>query len=257
MKVRQDFVTNSSSSSFVIGKKDDEEVTIESVFQKIKGFYKEFISKRDAVIQYITDNPKLGMEYKVEHKCNPDRYYCHFFFSKDRRWKDYDEIQRMIERTFGISLWDNFEKEYDWLNCETYQDYEKYWLSKMNNENAEKNYVHAPFTIADFFEEKEVNMLHLKEKEVHLVNSKSDTLDWYYDNIREAFGGGNVCNSEQLVPYHEGDEYKKNEPILIPENKACLYLLGRVCVCSESGYIPEYVVERLGRISEYFCNHMG
>lgn len=43
----------------------------------------------------------------------------------------------------------------------------------------------------------------------------------------------------------------------VPEDKACLYLLGRICIHSECGYIPDYVVEKLSGISEYSCNHMG
>ena len=40
-------------------------------------------------------------------------------------------------------------------------------------------------------------------------------------------------------------------------DKACLFLLGRICIHSECGYIPEYVVEKLSEVSEYACNHMG
>ena len=42
-----------------------------------------------------------------------------------------------------------------------------------------------------------------------------------------------------------------------PKEKACLYLLGRVCIHSESGYILNNVVNKLRDISEYSCNHMG
>ena len=53
------------------------------------------------------------------------------------------------------------------------------------------------------------------------------------------------------------DECKENHKLIFPKDKACLYLLGRVCVCSECGYIPDCVVEKLGDISEYWCKHMG
>ncbi len=183
MKIRTDFVTNSSSSSFVIGKKDDESVTIESVYQMLRVFYKEMYS--------VT-----------------------------------------IPKNDG------------WLQCETYEDYIKYWKASDK---------FAPFTIVDFLEDKEVEWVHWKGKEIHKVDTENDTLQWFYPYIDKS-GDCDVC---EYRGWCDEEECKENQKLLFPKDKACLYLLGRVCVCSECGYIPDCVVEKLGDISEYWCNHMG
>lgn len=259
MKVRSDFVTNSSSSSFVIGKKDDTSATIESVYQLIRSFYKDFLATRDAAIEYIAAHPKMKIQYVK--KDNYESFEC-----TEKVFEKRCKLQDEFERQCGTSVWEIFDKSYDWLNCETYIEYEKYWLDKMVD--ATNWRVHAPFTIADFLEEREINWLHYHfnpeyDTRVHKINSASDVINWYYPNIEEAYKYPETCEGCRDAKYREycHEECSRAKEVIkngnVPEDKACLYLLGRVCIHSESGYIPSYVVEKLYDISEYSCNHMG
>lgn len=260
MKCSSDFVTNSSSSSFIIGKKDDISVTVNFVYQLVRDLYLDLIKNRDALIKYIEDYPDLGLEYIKSTYGN--YYYFKFKNDKKENWERNRLIRKQIEKDFGINDYDCFSEKYDWLKCKTYDEYEKYWLNDKTNNC-------APFTIADFTESKEINLLHLGKykgeisKELHNISYTSDVVGWYYNWIEEAFDYATCeecCNHEwcDKIDKEECNETKLTiKGMEIPKEKACLYLLGRVCVYSECGCIPDYVVKRLGEVSEYWCNHMG
>lgn len=55
LKIRNGFVTNSSSSSFIIGKANDNTVTIDSVYQEIKEFYKQYYKSCSEMYSYVEE----------------------------------------------------------------------------------------------------------------------------------------------------------------------------------------------------------
>ena len=90
MKKRNDFVTNSSSSSYIIGKTEDTTVTKEVVYQLVKRLYREWLDDSDIV----------------------------------------DEAEAYYDSP----------EDLEWLVCETYEDYEAYWLAKIEAEEKKGRY---------------------------------------------------------------------------------------------------------------------
>ena len=274
MKIRSDFVTNSSSSSFIIGKYN-ENLTVDTVYNIVKEFYQEYLNKRDAL---KADCEKFGIRW-VEGSG--------FEFIDGKAWDDKNKkINKEVECIYGINTWDSFHWDYDWVSCETYADYEKYWMSKFVEakeckEKGEKSKnIYAPFSIADFskgcdFNAVEDGIFCLDGKKSTKA-SKSDIFSWYVGCSDALFGAEYYDKDEDIVvpkcEHHcrwcycedtDDTTFNCNEILEkvkngeITDDNAIAMVLGKICIMSECGWIPDRIVDELHKISRFSCNHMG
>lgn len=269
-KIRTDFVTNSSSSSFVIGLKDSD-YTVESVYKIIRNLYLEMYKKIKEAVDWINMNPNGGVKYTLEDY-GRDVVYIEFACTRGDFWNRRGaEVAADFEKRFGITIFTcaQYVKP-EWLNCKTYKEYVEYWMKiHKANHNSGK---YGPFTIYSFEDGVVEHWSHFPAYEDFVgpdeLNAKIDydssILRWYFPTIDEALDHPDNCDGCHELMWCSGREkdaclklkerIKNEHP---DKNKACLHFLGKICVESECGYIPDYVTNRLSDIAEYSCVHMG
>ena len=257
MKIRTDFVTNSSSSSFIIGKKDDD-VTIDTVYQKIRELYISHGKSYNEMIDYAMKKYPVTLE---NGDIDGVAYKELIWDKNDKSYNDFDHLEVCwdLEDKFGCDMYSRLCDE-KWLDCKTYQEYQDYWIDVM--ESSDKGWhPYAPFTIFDYSQNIPVIFLHYGKDGLKYNNDRGNSIDenlnWYFNYIEDAFKGIKYDDSMYIERGRYELYQKMIETEKIPEDKACLYLLGKICVESECGYMPEYVVNGLRKISQFSCNHMG
>lgn len=216
MKVRFGFVTNSSSSSFIISK--DVFNSVNDVYTYVRELYLEYEDKIDYAINLTKEYPDLGWAYSTEKG-----FYIPNM--KNMPIGERTNIRNAFKEYTSLSWYDielrNMDSE--WVHLDTYDKYKEYWLSQDR---------HAPFTIGDYLED-EITWLHWGKRTEKLnTGLTNEELEWFWDDI-------------ETDKKHDDD------------GNLCYKFLGRFCIYSECGYIPDWIVKQLGDISKYWCNHMG
>lgn len=252
LKIRNGFVTNSSSSSFIIGKANDNTVTIDSVYQEVKELYKQYYKSCSEMYSYVKKYYPDIFEIVTEKRGK----YLH----SKKTWDCTKIVDTQLRLMFGLDHYEELPEVIDWINCDTYKDYVNFWIPRMEIG------VHAPFYIRDFSCNDPYVPLDFSTQMIECSGDngngiESDILDWYFPNFEGVIYGCNRCPAQYYCEKDRSEECDSMAELFkgkdIPEDKVCLYVLGKICVCSECGYLPDYVVERLEGISEYSCNHMG
>lgn len=136
MKIRMDFVTNSSSSSFVISRNaiSGREYTKEDIFDLIKEIYRDYANR----VEQICAN------YDLEKIIIPVLGY-----------EKYDEITKEIKDKYGVEKWDvDCYMGIEWLKkCKNYAEYLHYMRKKVAEKRPEDGATawrwYIPFRIID------------------------------------------------------------------------------------------------------------
>lgn len=249
LKNRNGFVTNSSSSSFIIGKANDNTVTIDSVYQEIKEFYKQYYKSCSEMYSYVEEYYPDVFEVITEKRGK----YLH----SKKSWDCTKIADTQLRLMFGLDHYEELPGVIDWINCETYKDYVNFWIPRMEIG------VHAPFYIRDFSCNDPYVPLDFSTQMIECSGDngngiESDILDWYFPWIENIKYDCDSCPDNEYCYKEECQETKQQfMGKEIPRDQACLYILGKICICSECGYIPDFIVKKLSEMSEYSCNHMG
>lgn len=217
MKVRLGFVTNSSSSSFLIKQIGGKPGNIDELYLEVKKLYQNMLNTIDQAVEFAVQwgiiKPGQGVKELI---ARADKELC-----SPKTSEQYENFEKAFETKFEFNVFEIDIHRYDlsWMKHETYTEY----LASFKSMND------APFIILDHAEVEDGT------KEFNLV---IEAVAWY--------------NYDELHKHNGEDEVSYNNNV-----KSIAMQMGEYGVYSDCGQIPELVVMDLCDTCDFSCNHMG
>jgi hypothetical protein len=275
MKIRTDFVTNSSSSSYIISRnKIGENATVHDLHTTVLGFYKELSDKNKLIIKLAKAH---GLRYSggklTDTKGN------RMWFWNDNEYPDFQKA--VLEKT-GIGIRDHYSLSYSFCEDEgsaTPNNYYDVEIPKMDAALDKDSDLcifvgegWRVYLLGWYFSDCRINW------EFNWDTQDPDGLRWQYNDWSQ-FNWHRY--DEDDFDLCEDDIGKTGRPLLNYEKvcKRCekhgnctlakhmdvngytlhsaAEYLGEFVITGWDGSFPRYVDKRLKEISNYACNHMG